>query len=109
VTDALDRQGRDRASVGMSFMTWVFVGRTDDEWRDRADRARRMDPTAGSLEDYLDDISRDCIVGTVEQAIDRMNEYVAAGVHRFVLNHGLFDDLEQIELLADEIIPKVGR
>jgi F420-dependent oxidoreductase-like protein len=108
VTDALDRQGRDRASVAMSFMTWVFVGRTDDEWRDRADRARRMDPTTGSLEEYLADISRDCIVGTVEQAIDRMNEYAAAGVQRFVLNHELFDELEQIELLAEEIMPKVG-
>jgi F420-dependent oxidoreductase-like protein len=108
VTDALDRQGRDRASVAMSFMTWVFVGRTDDEWRHRADRARRMYPTTGSLDEYLADISRDCIVGTVEQAIDRMNEYAAAGVHRFVLNHELFDDLEQIELLAEEIIPKVG-
>jgi alkanesulfonate monooxygenase SsuD/methylene tetrahydromethanopterin reductase-like flavin-dependent oxidoreductase (luciferase family) len=67
-----------------------------------------MDPTAGSLEEYLADISRDCIVGTVEQAIDRMNEYAAAGVQRFVLNHELFDDLEQIELLGQEIIPKVG-
>ena len=108
VSDAVDRAGRDRASVTMSFMTWVFVGRTDAEWRDRADRARRMDPTAGSLEEYLDDISRDCIVGTVDQAIERMNEYAATGVQRFVLNHELFDDLDQIELLAQEIIPKVA-
>lgn len=108
VSDAVDGAGRDVASVTMSFMTWVFVGRTDAEWRDRADRARRMDPTAGSLEEYLDDISRDCIVGTVDQAIERMNEYAAAGVQRFILNHELFDDLVQIELLAEEIIPKVG-
>ena len=108
VSDAVDRADRDVASVTMSFMTWVFVGRTDAEWRDRADRARRMDPTAGSLEEYLDDISRDCIVGTVDQAIERMNEYAAAGVQRFVLNHELFNDLDQIELLAEEIIPKVG-
>ncbi len=108
VSDAVARAGRDRASVTMSFMTWVFVGRTDAEWHDRADRARRMDPTAGSLEEYLDDISRDCIVGTVDQAVERMNEYAAAGVQRFVLNHELFDDLEQIELLAEEILPKVG-
>ena len=67
-----------------------------------------MDPTAGSLEEYLDDISRDCIVGTVDQAIERTSEYAAAGVQRFVLNHELFDDLDQIELLAEEIIPKVG-
>lgn len=107
VNDAVDRAGRDVASVTMSFMTWVFVGRTDAEWRDRADRARRMDPTAGSLEEYLDDLSRDCIVGTVDQAIERMNEYAAAGVQRFVLNHELFDDLDQIELLAEEILPNV--
>jgi hypothetical protein len=36
-----------------------------------------------------------------------MNEYAAAGVQRFVLNHSLFDDLEQIELLAAEILPRV--
>ena len=107
VNDAVDRAGREVASVTMSFMTWVFVGRTDAEWRDRADRARRMDPTAGSLEEYLDDLSRDCIVGTVDQAIERMNEYAAAGVQRFVLNHELFDDLDQIELLAEEILPNV--
>ena len=108
VSDAVDRADRDVASVTMSFMTWVFVGRTDAEWRDRADGARRMDPTAGSLEEYLDDISRDCIVGTVDQAIERMNEYAATGVQRFVLNHELFDELDQIELLAQEIIPKVA-
>ena len=88
-------------------MTWVFVGRTEDEWRERADRARAMDPTAGSLEDYLEDVERDCIVGTVERAVDRMNEYAAAGVQRFVLNHELFDDLDQIELMAAEILPNV--
>ena len=29
-------------------------------------------------------------------------------MQRFVLNHELFDDLDQIELLAQEIIPKVA-
>jgi alkanesulfonate monooxygenase SsuD/methylene tetrahydromethanopterin reductase-like flavin-dependent oxidoreductase (luciferase family) len=66
-----------------------------------------MDPEAGSLDEYLADVSRDCIVGTVERAVDRMNEYAAAGVQRFVLNHALFDDLDQIELIAEEILPEV--
>lgn len=107
VHTAVERAGRDRTSVTTSFMTWVFVGRTDAEWKTRVEQARRMDPSAGPFEDYLADISRDCIVGTVEQAIDRMNVYAAAGVQRFVLNHELFDDLEQIELLAEDIVPKV--
>ena len=103
----VDAAGRDRSRVTLSFMTWVFVGRTDDEWKARVEQARRMDPSAGPLEEYLADISRECIVGTVEQAVDRMNAYAAAGVQRFVLNHELFDDLEQIELLAEEIVPMV--
>jgi alkanesulfonate monooxygenase SsuD/methylene tetrahydromethanopterin reductase-like flavin-dependent oxidoreductase (luciferase family) len=83
------------------------VGRTEDDWRSRADRARRRDPTAGPLEAYLEDVSTDCIVGTVPQAIDRMNRYAEVGVQRFVLNHSLFDDLDMIELIAADILPNV--
>ena len=108
VRAAVDAEGRDQASVTTSFMTWIFVGRTDDEWKARANVARAMDPTAGPLDAYLDDVSKDCIVGTVDQAIERMNEYAAAGVQRFVLNHELFGDLDHIELIATEILPKVG-
>ncbi len=107
VREAVDAAGRDQAGFTTSFMTWVFVGRTEDEWRGRADRARAMDPAAGPLEAYLEDVERDCIVGTVGRAVDRMNEYAAAGVQRFVLNHELFDDLDQIELMAAEILPNV--
>lgn len=107
VGDALDRAGRDRTSVTRSFMTWVFVGRTDVEWKARVDTARRMDPTAGPFDRYLEDLSRDCIIGTVGQAVERMRAYARAGVERFVLNHELFDDLEHLELLASDIIPEV--
>ena len=108
VRDAVANAGREQSSVTTSLMTWVFVGRTDGEWKERVERARRMDPAAGPFDAYLADVSQDCIVGTLEQAIDRMNAYAQAGVQRFVLNHGLFDDLDQIELLATEILPKVA-
>ncbi|MGZ8606171.1 MAG: LLM class F420-dependent oxidoreductase [Actinomycetota bacterium] len=107
VRDAVDAAGRDQEAMTTSFMTWIFVGRTEDEWRARADATRTMDPTAGPLDAYIDDISMDCIVGTPDRAIERMNEYAAAGVQRFVLNHELFDDLDQIELIAAEIVPHV--
>jgi F420-dependent oxidoreductase-like protein len=107
VRDAVERAGRDQAAVTTSFMTWIFVGRTDREWRERADRARSMDPTAGSLDEYVDDVSRDCFVGTVQRVVDRMNEYAAAGVQRFVLNHEVFDDLDHVELISEEVLPHV--
>lgn len=107
VRASVERAGREQRTVTASFMTWVFVGRTEDEWKARVEVARRMDPTAGPFEDYLEDISRDCIVGTVDQAVERMNGYARVGVQRFVLNHELFDDVDQVELLAQEILPKV--
>jgi F420-dependent oxidoreductase-like protein len=107
VLAAVDRAGRDAAGYTTSFMTWVFVGRTEAEWRSRVDRARLREPDPAPLDEYLEDLTRDCIVGTVDRAVERMNEYAAAGVRRFVLNHSLFDDLEQIELLAAEVLPHV--
>jgi F420-dependent oxidoreductase-like protein len=109
VTDAVERTGRDPSSVTRSFMTWVFVGRSDAEWRQRLETARLMDPTAGAFDEYLADVGRDCIIGTVDQAIERLSAYAQAGVERFVLNHELFDDPEQLDLLAEEILPRVER
>jgi F420-dependent oxidoreductase-like protein len=107
VREQVDVAGRFQSTFTTSFMTWAFVGRTDAEWRARAERAWSMDPSAGPLEAYLEDLERDCIIGTVAQAVERLNEYAGAGVQRFVLNHGLFDDLDQIELIATEILPAV--
>ena len=109
VREAVTSAGRVGGSVTMSFMTWFTIGRTEDEWRARVEHLRRMDPTAGSFEDYLADISKDRLVGTVEQAIDTMNAYAAAGVERFVLNDELLGDIDHIELLASEVLPHVGR
>jgi len=108
VAAAVRATGRDPVDVTTSFMTWVMLGRTDDEWKARVERVRRMDRTAGSFEEYLTDVSRDCFVGTVAQVVERMNEYAAAGVEHFVLNTELFDDLDMLELLAADVLPAVA-
>lgn len=107
VREAVDSAGRDQSSLVTSMMTWVFVGRTEEEWRARAERAHAHDPTAGPFEAYLEDLEKDCIVGTPERAAERLSEYAAAGVQRIMLNHELYDDLEMVELLASEVLPKV--
>lgn len=108
VRGAVAVAGRPQEEVTTSFMTWVFVGRTEREWRARVEVAHRMDPTAGPFDVYLENLSRDCLVGTVDRVVERMNGYAAAGVQRFVLNHELFDDLDHLELLAEEVLPRVG-
>lgn len=105
---ALRETGREPDQVTTSLMTWFYVGRDEDEWRGRVERARRNDPRAGSFDEYLAEISRDCIVGTPGRAVDRLREYAEAGVQRIVLNHELVDDLDHVELIAREVVPAFG-
>ncbi|HEV8564845.1 MAG TPA: TIGR03560 family F420-dependent LLM class oxidoreductase [Actinomycetota bacterium] len=100
--------GRASDSLTTSFMTWVFVGATQDEYLARVERARSLDPTAGAFDLYLADIEKDCIVGTPERAAARLRDYEDAGVQRIFLNHELYDDDEMLDLLAKDVLPRVA-
>jgi F420-dependent oxidoreductase-like protein len=102
-----EANGRDPSTLTTSLMTWCFVGSTEDEYLERLRRAHALDPTAGPFDAYRADIERDCIVGSPSRAIQRLHEYVQAGVQRIFINHELYDDLEMLALLADEILPEV--
>ena len=104
----LAREGRAQDSLTTSFMTWCFVGRTDDEWRDRVERARRRDPRAGPFDAYLADLEVDCILGTPDRAAAKLRAYADAGVQRVMLNHELFDDTDMLEVLAAEVVPRLA-
>jgi F420-dependent oxidoreductase-like protein len=106
--DAVGRAGRGQETLSTSFMTWCYVGRTEDEWRERVERARRRDPEAGPFEAYLSERKTDCIIGTPDVAAAKLREYAEAGVQRVMLNHELFDDLDMLEVIAAEIIPRVA-
>ena len=60
------------------------------------------------FEDELDELRAHCVVGSVDQAVERLNEYAAAGVQRIMLNHELFDDLEMLDVLAERVFPQVA-
>ncbi len=102
---AVGSVGRKQDTLTTSFMTWCFVGRTQEEWRDRVERAWQKDPKAGPFDAYLANLEADCIMGTPEQAVARLRAYADAGVERVMLNHELFDDLDMLEVLAEHICP----
>ena len=103
----LDRDGRDQATLTTSLMTWCYVGATEDEAMDRIrlvfDRSMRAERFA----DELDELRATCIVGSPNQAVERLRAYEAAGVQRIMLNHELFDDLEMLEVLATQVFPSM--
>jgi F420-dependent oxidoreductase-like protein len=107
VRDRLDTDGRDQATLTTSLMTWCYVGETEAEALGRIERARERAMRAGKFEDELEELRSECIVGSPEHAIETLNTYAAAGVERIMLNHELFDDLEMLEILAEQVFPKV--
>jgi F420-dependent oxidoreductase-like protein len=108
VRRAADDVGRDPASLTTSLMTWFVLGRDEDEYRAKVERARSFDRDAAPFDEYLDEIEKDWIVGTPERAIERLRTYEDAGVQRIVMNHLLYDDLEMLELLGTQIAPALA-
>lgn len=109
--DALDaaceRQGRDPSTIAFSLMTGCLVGATERELRARA---RRLDMLASKyprLADYQRRLSVRGIVGTPERAADRLGQLDEAGVERIMLQHLFYDDLELLDLVAEEIAPRL--
>jgi alkanesulfonate monooxygenase SsuD/methylene tetrahydromethanopterin reductase-like flavin-dependent oxidoreductase (luciferase family) len=48
------------------------------------------------------------IVGTVDQAAERLHELSQAGVSRVMCQHLLHDDLDAVALLGDRLAPLVA-
>jgi alkanesulfonate monooxygenase SsuD/methylene tetrahydromethanopterin reductase-like flavin-dependent oxidoreductase (luciferase family) len=106
--DGVVAAGRDPGAIVTSLMTWFFVAPTEEAYLEKLARAHGLDPTAGPFDAYRADIERDCIVGTPERAVARLQEYADAGVERIFLNHELYDDDEMLALVAREVLPEIG-
>ena len=88
-------------------MTWCYVGETERDAMRVIERARARAMRAARFEDEVDELQAHCVVGSVDQAVERLSAYAAAGVQRIMLNHELFDDLEMLEVLSERVFPQV--
>jgi F420-dependent oxidoreductase-like protein len=104
---AVDAAGRDPDALVTSLMTWVFVGRTEETYLAALRRAHDIDHAGASFDAYRSDIEHDCIVGTPDQAIERLHAYADAGVQRVFLNLELYDDADMVELVAADVLPQL--
>lgn len=107
VRDRLDADGRAQDSLTTSVMTWCYVGETERDAMRVIEKARERAMRVARFEDELDELRAHCVVGSVDQAVERLNAYAEAGVQRIMLNHELFDDLEMLEVLAERVFPQV--
>jgi F420-dependent oxidoreductase-like protein len=110
VRDAVDAQDRDQDTFTTSLMTQVAVGSSRAELIPRIDRLMEFEPdAAGSPDEYLKEMAtQGAIVGTPEQAVERLAAFEEAGVQRIMLQDLMVDDLDMLALLGSEVFPKVG-
>ena len=106
---ACEAIGRDPGSLRLSLMTGVVVGEDAAEVRARASALMEREGETGDPDRFLERWGPGHVAGTVEQALETLETYAAAGVGRVMLQHLVHDDLETIDLIGREIVQEAGR
>jgi F420-dependent oxidoreductase-like protein len=88
---------RDPASLLRSLAVVVCCGENDNEVKRRA----------ANIDRDVDEMSRDGLVGTPAQLIEKIGTYREMGVSRVYLQVLDFDDLDHVRLIASEVMPAV--
>jgi F420-dependent oxidoreductase-like protein len=91
-----------------SIMTGLLVGETHEEMRERAQELYARREREQSFDDWLAAYAERCVVGSVEEAAERLREYERAGCDRVMLQHLLHTDLEPVRLIGRELAPALA-
>ena len=107
VATAWDEAGRDPSTLVFSLMTGGLIGADEDDLRQRARAAMERRGQQGSVDGWLDEVRGEWVVGTIDEAVERLRDYEAAGVGRVMLQHQRHDDVAMVGLLG-ELARRVG-
>ena len=97
VRSACSHAGRDPEDLLYSVALTVVCGRDDAEVGRRAGRADRD----------VDDLRANGLAGSPQELVDRLRSYAEVGCQRAYLQVLDLTDLDHIELLAAEVLPRV--
>jgi alkanesulfonate monooxygenase SsuD/methylene tetrahydromethanopterin reductase-like flavin-dependent oxidoreductase (luciferase family) len=100
--------GRDPATLPMSLMRMVLVGRDEADVRDRAARFLEVVEREQPVDEFLRGVGEDQLVGTVGDVAEKLRRYEQAGVRRVMCQHLVHEDLDMIEVLGRELAPAVA-
>jgi alkanesulfonate monooxygenase SsuD/methylene tetrahydromethanopterin reductase-like flavin-dependent oxidoreductase (luciferase family) len=102
---ACERKGRD--PIPLSLMTACAIGRDEHEARERIRRRLERAGQNADPDQYKANRGEAAILGTIDEAVERLRAYEAAGVERVMLQHLDHTDLEMVELIGRELAPAV--
>ena len=103
---ACDREGRE--PIPLSLMTGCAIGRDATEATERIRRRLHRAGQAIDPDEYKAQRGDAAILGTLDEAAERIRAYEAAGVERVMLQHLDHQDLEMVELIGRELAPAVA-
>jgi len=102
VREALAAAGRDPATFTIGKRVYLGID------RDRARAGQRLAEWFGAYYGKPDLAAEVSVWGDIAECVERLAEVVHAGA-RFVLIHTVFDELEHLERVAAEIVPRLRR
>ncbi len=107
LASACEDVGRDPASLRTSVMVGVLVATTETELRAKAVRLLHHIGNDADPDEFLAERRGTWIVGSPDEAAEAIARYTAVGVDRLMLQHLVHDDLELVELIAEELVGQV--
>ncbi len=105
VSAACEAIGRDPGEVRRSLLSMTLVGTDEKELRQRTAALMAWQNEDGDVGAFLDDLRAKHIAGRVDQVLERLAEYGAAGIQRMFVHHLVHEDLESVALIGREIVP----
>jgi F420-dependent oxidoreductase-like protein len=103
---ACQQAGRDPAEIVRSAMTGVLVAATEAEMRDRVrEQVAMLGNAPEAAEQWLEERRPRWIMGTPDQALERIAAFEAGGAQRLMLQDFLPRDLDMIRFIGAEILP----
>jgi F420-dependent oxidoreductase-like protein len=103
-----EKRDRDPQTLRFSMMMPCVTG---VDWADVRRRMGRLLEIIGRDADageFTEEKRHEYLVGPVDEIIESLLEFKAAGVERAMLGHLVHDDIDMVELLGREILPAVG-
>jgi alkanesulfonate monooxygenase SsuD/methylene tetrahydromethanopterin reductase-like flavin-dependent oxidoreductase (luciferase family) len=105
--------GRDSSEIRRSQMAGYLIGRDEAALEARALRLAEVLPSlqgesAAAIVSWLREQTGRWFAGTPEEIVEKLRPYVAAGVDLFMFQHYLLDDMEGLELVATQVMPRLA-
>jgi F420-dependent oxidoreductase-like protein len=106
--DALRARGRSPDDLTLSMMTTCIIGSDKDELRGRVQEVLARTNNDKPVDDYIAAASKQRLVGTTDQVVERLKQYEDAGVKRVMLQHLDHGDLSMVEQIGADLVPALA-